>query len=88
VKSNPEKSINGVWSKRDVAQYQGVHVWTVDQKLRKLPDFPQPHWLTDITPRWIPREVEDWLASRPTGGIAPAWKPTPAKRRRKSGHAA
>ena len=74
---------NGLWSKRDVAEYLNVAPWTVDQKLRKLPDFPRPRWLTDTTPRWLPEEIKAWVASRPTDDVAPSWKPQPAKRRRR-----
>ena len=61
TKSKTKPSNNGLWSKKQLADFLGVNP-------------PVPIWLTDSTPRWVPAEIRAWLASRPRGGIAPSWK--------------
>jgi len=60
-------------TKQDVARLCGVNPWTID-RWRKDPnsDFPQPVWLSDITPRWRRSDIEAWLSALPQGGVSPA----------------
>jgi hypothetical protein len=84
-KNNSEKtsSQTGLWSKQDLADFFGVAVWSIDNTLRKISDFPAPYWVTPTTPRWEPSEAKAWLTSRPRGGIAPAWRGDDRQRKRR-----
>jgi predicted DNA-binding transcriptional regulator AlpA len=59
-------------TKREVALLCGVNPWTID-RWRKHPsnNFPQPVWLSDVTPRWSRDAIAAWLQSRPSGGLSP-----------------
>lgn len=80
----PVKNPEAMLSKQGVADYLSVNPWTIDRWRKTDPTFPAPFWMNDRTPRWLPTDIRQWLASRPRGGIAPEWeqKPKPRRRRR------
>jgi predicted DNA-binding transcriptional regulator AlpA len=76
-------------SKQALAELLGVDPWTIDRWRRPdepthIPDFPEPLWISGATPRWRRVEVEQWLASRPHGGLSPNWIAHPKNRTRKA----
>jgi hypothetical protein len=61
-------------TKQQVAAFLNVRPWTVDRFRRDDKCFPQPRWLSDGTPRWLPHELHNGVNSRKRGGVAPAWQ--------------
>jgi predicted DNA-binding transcriptional regulator AlpA len=61
-------------TKQQVAAFLNVRPRTVDRFRRDDKCFPQPRWLSDGTPRWLPHELHNWVNSRKRGGVAPAWQ--------------
>src|SRR4051794_27847653 len=59
--------------KRELAALLSVNSWTVDRWRKTQRDFPKPIWISDSTPRWNLLEIEEWLASKQRGGVAPTW---------------
>jgi predicted DNA-binding transcriptional regulator AlpA len=59
--------------KRQLAKLLTVSPWTLDRWRATDPSFPQPVWLSDSTPAWRVIDIQDWLARRSKGGLAPAW---------------
>jgi predicted DNA-binding transcriptional regulator AlpA len=72
-------------SKKALAFFLGVSPWTVDRWRQVDPGFPAPLWMSDTSPRWWRSEIEQWLASRPRGDLAPAWRNSVTGRSRTSG---
>jgi predicted DNA-binding transcriptional regulator AlpA len=69
-------------SKQQLAELLGVDPWTIDRWRRPdepthIPDFPQPVWVSNATPRWRRVEVEAWLSTRQRGGLSPNWQAHP-----------
>jgi predicted DNA-binding transcriptional regulator AlpA len=60
--------------KRELARALRINPWTLDRWRRCNPAFPQPIWISAVTPRWRRNEIEEWLASRQRGGTAPDWR--------------
>ena len=58
--------------KKAVGQIIGVNWWSID-RLRRDPTrgFPQPHWISNQSPRWSKAEVLTWMRERPRGGVSP-----------------
>lgn len=75
-------------SKKELAALLSVNSWTLDRWRKSDPEFPRAVWLSPTTPRWRKADVERWLATRKTGGVAPDWenrtKPRNAKPSRRS----
>jgi predicted DNA-binding transcriptional regulator AlpA len=69
--------------KQQLAELLQVNPWTVDRWRRENPDFPEPIWISDITPRWRRSAIESWLATRRKGGLA-ALEYQPRERQQKS----
>jgi predicted DNA-binding transcriptional regulator AlpA len=67
-------------TKQLLALRLAVNPATVDRWRRDDPTFPPPVWLSGITPRWRPADIDQWLSQKPKGGVAPDWSP-----RRQSG---
>lgn len=59
--------------KKELAQLLSVNPWTIDRWRKRDRSFPSPVWISDTTPRWYQRDIEQWLASRARGGVAPDW---------------
>jgi predicted DNA-binding transcriptional regulator AlpA len=51
-------------TKQQVAAFLNVRPRTVDRFRRDDKCFPQPRWLSDGTPRWLPHELHNWVNSR------------------------
>jgi predicted DNA-binding transcriptional regulator AlpA len=51
-------------TKQQVPAFLNVRPWTVDRFRRDDKCFPQPRWLSDGTPRWLPHELHNWVNSR------------------------
>jgi predicted DNA-binding transcriptional regulator AlpA len=59
--------------KQGVADLLSLNPATVDRMRKSNPDFPQPFWITDKTPRWHRKDIQNYIASRQQGGISPDW---------------
>jgi predicted DNA-binding transcriptional regulator AlpA len=73
--------------KGTLAQLLDVDPFTIDRWRRDDPTFPPPLWVSGSTPRWKRIDIEQWVASRPAGGLSPNWvahpKPTHKNRKRR-----
>jgi predicted DNA-binding transcriptional regulator AlpA len=58
-------------TKQQVAAFLNVRPRTVDRFRRDDKCFPQPRWLSDGTPRWLPHELHNSVNSRKRGGVVP-----------------
>jgi predicted DNA-binding transcriptional regulator AlpA len=84
----PEEPVDplDLLDKRDLMRILKISQPTLDRWRRLDPTFPACRWLGPATPRWDRREVDKWVASRPAGGLSPAWtalKQRPHERKRK-----
>jgi predicted DNA-binding transcriptional regulator AlpA len=61
-------------NKADLIELFGISQPTLDRWRKHDKTFPACRWLGPATPRWSRREIEAWIASRPAGGLSPAWR--------------
>jgi predicted DNA-binding transcriptional regulator AlpA len=82
--TKPDTDADELLSKQQFASFLGLNPWTIDRLRKTIPNFPEPIWVTDKSPRWKKSEVQAYLDSRQRGGVSPEYENRAKPRDRKT----